>query len=220
VARTSASIEAIDLKQQFRPPRTTPKPLIQGAQTAIVVADSKDKAKNAEIPVDKHGRVRVKFHWDSKVKRSCWVRVAQIWSGQGWGAQFLPRTGQEVIVSFLEGDPDRPIITGSVYNGTHEPPYTLPDKATQSGIKSRSSKDGRQFQRDPLRGRKGQGRVLSARGKGLSRSTSKTTEPDGRARQRPACQEQEGRGQVRGGQDYHLDAGDEITSRPASPRWS
>ena len=99
-----------------------------------------------EIYTDKFGRVKVQFHWDRHGKNdetsSCRVRVAQVWAGQEWGAIHIPRIGQEVIVSFLEGDPDRPIITGRVYNGENKPPYKLPDNATQSGIKSRSSAKG------------------------------------------------------------------------------
>ena len=207
------SIEAIDLKQQFRPPRTTPKPLIQGAQTAIVISDSKDNPKNAEIPVDKHGRVRVKFHWDSKVKRSCWVRVAQIWSGQGWGAQFLPRTGHEVIVSFLEGDPDRPIITGSVYNGTHSPPYTLPDKATQSGIKSRSSKNGAAANFNEIRFEDESGKeefYLHAEKDLKVNVENDGTWTVGLDNDQPA-KNKKGAAKFVVGKTYHLDAGDEIT---------
>jgi len=135
------SVEAIDLKTQFRPPRVMPKPIVQGAQTATVVGK-----QGEEIDTDEFGRVKVQFHWDRKGKKddasSCRVRVAQVWAGQEWGAIHIPRIGQEVIVSFLEGDPDRPIITGRVYNGEHKPPYKLPDKASQSGIKSRSTKGG------------------------------------------------------------------------------
>ena len=208
------SIEAIDLKQQFRPPRTTPKPMIQGAQTAIVVSDSKDQPKNAEIPVDTHGRVRVKFHWDSsKAKRSCWVRIAQVWSGQGWGAQFIPRTGQEVIVSFLEGDPDRPIITGSVYNGSHSPPYTLPDKATQSGIKSRSSKQGADANFNEIRFEDDKGKeefYLHAEKDLKVNVENDGTWTVGLDNDSPA-KSKKGAAKFIVGKTYHLDAGDEIT---------
>ena len=99
-----------------------------------------------EIWTDQYGRVMVQFHWDrygeSNEKSSCWVRVAQAWAGKAWGGIFIPRIGQEVIVEFLEGDPDRPIITGSVYNGDNMPPYALPANQTQSGVKSRSTKGG------------------------------------------------------------------------------
>ena len=125
----------------FRPARLIPKPWVQGAQTAIVVGP-----KGEEIYTDEHGRVKVQFHWDREGKKddnsSCWIRVSQVWAGGGWGAMYVPRIGQEVIVDFLEGDPDRPIITGRVYNASQTPPYSLPANATQSGIKSRSSKSG------------------------------------------------------------------------------
>jgi type VI secretion system secreted protein VgrG len=137
----STSIEAIDARTPFRPERSTPKPVIHGAQTAMVVGPSSE-----EIYTDEHGRVKVQFHWDREGKTdensSCWIRVAQIWAGKGWGGIHIPRIGQEVIVSFLEGDPDRPIITGRVYNGDSKAPYDLPANKTQSGIKSRSTKGG------------------------------------------------------------------------------
>jgi type VI secretion system secreted protein VgrG len=134
-------IEAIDAKTPFNPSRMTPKPLIQGAQTAVVVGKAGE-----EIYTDQYGRVKVQFFWDREGKKDensgCWIRVSQLWAGKQWGAMHIPRIGQEVIVSFLEGDPDQPIITGRVYNGANMPPYDLPANMTQSGIKSRSSKDG------------------------------------------------------------------------------
>jgi type VI secretion system secreted protein VgrG len=137
----AVALEAIDAKTPFRPERRTPKPVVQGAQTAMVVGKAGE-----EIFTDKYGRVKVQFHWDrygkQDEKSSCWIRVAQVWAGKTWGAIHIPRIGQEVIVSFLEGDPDQPIITGRVYNGDSMPPYGLPANATQSGIKSRSSKGG------------------------------------------------------------------------------
>jgi len=124
----------------YRPLLRTPRPRIHGAQTAIVTG-----SEGEEVDVDEHGRVVVQFHWDRQGKNdeksSCRVRVAQTWAGKGWGAVFHPRIGQEVIVEFLEGDPNRPIITGRVYNGEQTPPYALPANKTQSGFKSRSSKD-------------------------------------------------------------------------------
>jgi type VI secretion system secreted protein VgrG len=135
------SLQAIDAKTPYRPPRSTPKPVVQGAQTAIVVG-----AGGEEIYTDQYGRVKVQFPWDREGKNNensgCWIRVAQVWAGKQWGAMHIPRIGQEVIVNFLEGDPDQPIITGRVYNGANMPPYDLPANKTQSGIKSRSSKDG------------------------------------------------------------------------------
>ncbi|HEY0942637.1 MAG TPA: type VI secretion system tip protein TssI/VgrG [Steroidobacter sp.] len=137
----AVSLEAIDAQEPFRPARVTPKPLIQGLQTARVVG-----AKGEEITTDKYGRVKVQFHWDrageSNEDSSCWVRVAQSWAGKNWGTQFVPRIGQEVVVSFLEGDPDHPLIIGSVYNAEQMPPYDLPAKQTQSGVKSRTTKEG------------------------------------------------------------------------------
>jgi type VI secretion system secreted protein VgrG len=132
---------AIDSKTPFRTPRMTAKPIIQGPQTAIVVGPAGD-----EIYTDKYGRIKVQFHWDRQGKKdensSCWIRVAQVWAGAAWGGIQIPRIGQEVMVEFLEGDPDQPIITGRVYNAEQMPPYGLPDNATQSGIKSRSTKGG------------------------------------------------------------------------------
>ena len=140
----SCRFTAMDSRQPFRPPRITPKPIVQGPQTAIVVGK-----KGEEIWTDKHGRVKVQFHWDRRGKMdensSCWIRVAQSWAGKSWGGITLPRIGQEVIVEFLEGDPDRPIITGRVYNGSSMPPYGLPDNATMSTLKSNSSRGGGGF---------------------------------------------------------------------------
>lgn len=134
----------------FRPARLTPKPFVQGPQTAVVVGKSSDVGDSddggggdgEEIWVDKYGRVIVLFPWDRAGKCSCRVRVSQDWAGQGWGAITIPRVGQEVIVSFLEGDPDRPIITGRVYNADQTVPYPLPDNQTRSTFKTRSSKGG------------------------------------------------------------------------------
>ena len=128
-------------KVPYRPPRVTPKPTVQGPQTAVVVGRAGE-----EIYTDKYGRVKVQFHWDREGKKnensSCWIRVSHPWAGKGWGAVAIPRMGQEVIVDFLEGDPDQPIITGRVYNAEQMPPYDLPANQTQTGIKSRSSKGG------------------------------------------------------------------------------
>jgi type VI secretion system secreted protein VgrG len=125
----------------YCPPCSTPKPQVRGCQTAYVVGPAGE-----EIYVDKYGRVKVQFHWDREGKNddksSCWVRVASFWAGKQWGAIHLPRIGQEVVIDFLEGDPDRPIIVGSVYNAESMPPYALPDNKTQSTLKSRSSKGG------------------------------------------------------------------------------
>ena len=137
----SCDFSAIPSAQQFRAPRRTPKPFVQGPQTAVVVGPGGD-----EIHTDKYGRVKVQFHWDrygeKNEKSSCWVRVSHPWAGKNYGAIHIPRMGQEVIVDFLEGDPDQPIITGRVYNAEQMPPWELPANATQSGILTRSSKGG------------------------------------------------------------------------------
>ncbi len=134
-------LEVIDSSETFRTLRETPKAIVRGVQTATVVGK-----KGEEIWTDKYGRVKVQFHWDrygeSDENSSCWVRVSQLWAGENWGGIHIPRIGQEVLVDFLEGDPDKPIITGRVYNEDRMPPYKLPDRQTKSGIKSRSSKGG------------------------------------------------------------------------------
>jgi type VI secretion system secreted protein VgrG len=132
---------AIPAALPYRPARTTPIPFVHGVQTAVVVGPA-----GAEIYPDKYSRVKVQFPWDRAGTKdsgsSCWLRVATQWAGTQWGTIHIPRVGQEVIVGFMEGDPDQPIIVGSVYNADNMPPYTLPDNKTQSGIKSRSSLSG------------------------------------------------------------------------------
>ena len=135
------SFRAMTTQQQFRPARTTPKPHVTGPQTAVVVGPAGD-----EIYTDKYGRVKVQFPWDRYGKKnensSCWMRVSHPWAGKNWGMIAIPRIGQEVIVDFLEGDPDEPIITGRVYNAEQMPPYALPANMTQTGTKTRSTKGG------------------------------------------------------------------------------
>jgi type VI secretion system secreted protein VgrG len=135
------SLSAIAGKTPFRPARITPKPVIQGPQTATVVGPAGE-----EIYTDEHGRIKVEFHWDryspTNENSSCWVRVAQPLAGKGWGFLALPRIGHEVVIDFLEGDPDDPLVTGSVYNADLKPPYKLPDEKTRSGLKTLSSKGG------------------------------------------------------------------------------
>ncbi|MBW2662324.1 MAG: type VI secretion system tip protein VgrG, partial [Deltaproteobacteria bacterium] len=134
-------VKCIPFDVPYRPSRDTVKPVVRGTQTAIVVGQAGE-----EIYPDEHGRVKVQFHWDREgtndENSSCWIRVSQVWAGAGWGAMHIPRIGQEVIVDFLEGDPDRPIITGHVYHGTNTPPYSLPDEKTKSTIKSNTSLGG------------------------------------------------------------------------------
>jgi type VI secretion system secreted protein VgrG len=138
------SFTTIPLSVPFRPVRVTPRPIINGVQTAVVVGK-----KGEEFWVDKFGRVKVQFFWDREGKRdensSCWVRVSQNWAGRRFGALFLPRIGQEVLVEFLEGDPDNPIITGRVYNGDQATPYNLPAEQTKVTLKTNSSKGGGGF---------------------------------------------------------------------------
>jgi type VI secretion system secreted protein VgrG len=133
------SFVAMSSEQQFRPRRATPKPFVQGPQTAMVVGPAGD-----EIYTDKFGRVKVQFHWDrygeEDENSSCWIRVSHPLAGKGWGSVSIPRIGQEVIVDFLEGDPDQPIITGRVYNAESLPPFGFPAGAVLSGVKSQTHK--------------------------------------------------------------------------------
>jgi type VI secretion system secreted protein VgrG len=135
------SFTAFPASVTFRPPRLAIKPRIAGTQTAMVVGTS-----GQEIYTDQYGRIKVQFHWDqlgtNDQNSSCWIRVSQTWAGKSWGAFVLPRIGQEVVVSFLEGDPDQPLVTGCVYNGDFPVPYTLPDYQTRTTLKSNSSTGG------------------------------------------------------------------------------
>lgn len=138
------AFQAIGKEHSYRAPATARKPIVQGPQTAMVVGKSGE-----EIWTDKYGRVKLQFHWERDGKAdetsSCWVRVQQGWAGKGWGAIFIPRIGMEVVVSFLEGDPDQPLVTGCVYNGDSMPPYELPGEQTKSTVKSNTSKGGGGF---------------------------------------------------------------------------
>jgi type VI secretion system secreted protein VgrG len=135
------NFECIPAIIPFRPLRVSPRPSVRGCQTAVVVGPAGE-----EIYTDKYGRVKVQFHWDHEGKKnensSCWVRCSHPWAGVGWGAVSIPRIGQEVVVDFLEGDPDQPIIIGRVYNAEAMPPYGLPASAVISGVKSNSTKGG------------------------------------------------------------------------------
>ncbi len=132
------SFECIPSMVPFRPARVTPIPLVAGPQTAIVTG-----ADSEEIHTDEFACVKVRFHWDrsgiTDDGSSCWLRVGQGWGGAGWGMMFLPRVGQEVVVEFLEGDPNRPVVTGRVYNGENPPPHGLPASKTVSTLKSVST---------------------------------------------------------------------------------
>jgi type VI secretion system secreted protein VgrG len=138
-ATYSNSFQVIPASVEYRPERRTPRPIATGTHTAVVVGPE-------EIYTDQYGRVRVQFHWDrgggDNPEHSCWIRVSQGWAGAGYGSIYIPRVGQEVLVNFLEGDPDRPVITGRVYNGHQVPPYPLPRQKTKSTLKSASSPGG------------------------------------------------------------------------------
>jgi type VI secretion system secreted protein VgrG len=138
------SFECLPMSVPFRPGRQRSRERIAGLQTATVVGPSGE-----EVFTDEHGRIKVQFHWDragqKDEKSSCFVRVAQVWAGLGWGFVFLPRIGMEVLVDFLEGDPDRPLVVGCVYNGKNTPPYALPDHKTRSTIRTSSSKNSDGF---------------------------------------------------------------------------
>ncbi|HWA24636.1 MAG TPA: type VI secretion system tip protein TssI/VgrG [Lacunisphaera sp.] len=157
--KVSCAFTAIPSSQTYRPPRLTPRPTIHGLQPAVVVGPSGE-----EIYTDENGRVKVHFFWDrhgkADEKSSCWLRVAQGWAGKKWGALYLPRIGHEVLVSFLEGDPDRPVVTGSVYNGENTPPYPLPAEKTKSTLKSLSSKGGGGFNEIRLEDKKGEEQIF------------------------------------------------------------
>ena len=156
-ATYATTFTAIPTSEAFRPPRVTPKPVVYGCQTATVTGPSGD-----EIHTDEHGRVKVQFHWDRRGQgdenSSCWIRVAQHWAGKQWGAVFNPRIGQEVVVDFLEGDPDHPIVVGRVYNGANMPPYV--DEPTKSTIKSNTSKGGGGFNELRFEDEKGKEQVF------------------------------------------------------------
>jgi type VI secretion system secreted protein VgrG len=134
----NGTYELLPSDRPFRTVPLTPKPRIHGIQTAKVVA--KKGEDKEEISTDEHGHIWVQFYWDREPKKSCPIRVAQSWASKQWGEQFIPRIGMEVVVEYLEGDPDRPLVTGCVYNGDNKVPYALPDHKTQSGLKSDSSK--------------------------------------------------------------------------------
>jgi type VI secretion system secreted protein VgrG len=137
----NGSYELLPHDREFRAPLVTPKPVVYGPQTAKVVARPNNDSEEIDVDDDGFGRIRVRFHWDRDDKRSCWVRVAQMWAANKWGTQFIPRIGMEVVVEFLEGDPDRPLVVGTVYNGDNKHPYSVPDNKTQSGFRSDSSKN-------------------------------------------------------------------------------
>jgi len=136
------SYELQKCERRFRAPLVTPRPTVYGPHTARVVGET-NKGEEGDIDVDEFGRIFLRFHWDrEKETTSCRTRVAQMWAGKNWGGQVIPRIGQEVVVEFIEGNPDLPLVTGTVVNDQHKPPYDLPQNKTQSGLKSEST-DGR-----------------------------------------------------------------------------
>jgi type VI secretion system secreted protein VgrG len=143
-------VRAIEASVPFRPAHRTPRPVAAGPESAVVVG-----TEGSEISTEKYGRIRVQFHWDKEHEKnedsSCWMRVAQPWAGADFGFQFIPRVGHEVLVSFLNGDPDQPVVVGSVYNDDNQPPFKLDKHCTQSGIRTRSSKGGGKEQYNELR---------------------------------------------------------------------
>jgi type VI secretion system secreted protein VgrG len=155
----SVHFSVIPADTTYRPERTTSKPMIYGPQTAIVVGPAGE-----EIYTDDQGRVKVQFHWDRQGKKdeksSCWIRVSQPHAGAGFGAVSLPRIGEEVIVSFLDGDPDRPIITGRVYNGANPAPHGLPDNKTKSSVKTNSTPGGGGYNELSFEDKKGEEEVF------------------------------------------------------------
>ena len=139
--QVSTRFEAVSKTRPYRAPPPPPRPPVAGVQTAVVTASAGE-----ELTVDKYGRVHVRFHWDRVGKTddtsSCWVRTMMPWSGKNWGMVALPRAGQEVVIQFEEGDPDRPLCVGMLYNTDTMPPYPLPEQATRTGLKTNSSKGG------------------------------------------------------------------------------
>lgn len=127
--------EFVRADKPYAPPIVTEVPRIHGPQTAVVVG-------NGEIDVDEYGRIKVRFHWDREGDNSMPCRLAQVWSGKDWGGIYIPRVGMEVVVQFLEGDPDQPLVIGTVYNSDNMPPYPLPGDKTMAGIKSKTVSGG------------------------------------------------------------------------------
>ena len=151
-------VRAVPGSCQFRLANITPRPLIRGPQPARVAGE-----QGQEITTDQYGRVKVKFPWDRRAEEdensSPWLRVAQVWAGPGWGGLFIPRIGQEVIVQFAEGNPDRPVVIGALYNGDNQVPYTLPDNKTRSTVKSNSTLGGGGFNEFRFEDKKGEEEV-------------------------------------------------------------
>ncbi|MEQ8767496.1 MAG: type VI secretion system tip protein TssI/VgrG [Planctomycetota bacterium] len=153
------TFECLPIERPFRPARSRRRPRITGPQTARVVGP-----EGEEIHVDELGRIKCSFHWDRRSPRnensSCWIRVARSAAGKGWGTVHHPRIGQEVVVEFLEGDPDRPLVVGSVYNGECRPPFELPANKTVSGLKTDSTPEAEGFNELRFEDRAGQEQIF------------------------------------------------------------
>ncbi|HVK70362.1 MAG TPA: type VI secretion system tip protein TssI/VgrG [Polyangium sp.] len=149
-----ATCRAVWTEHPYKPPQKTPRPVVQGLQSAVVQGP-----RDREVFTDEHGRVKVRFFWDSEAKddeqTSCWIRVSQVWTGAGFGIWTIPRVGQEVLVGFLEGNPDEPIVVGHVPNALTPPPYPLPGNQTRTVLRSRSTPDGDGFNEISFEDRKG-----------------------------------------------------------------
>jgi type VI secretion system secreted protein VgrG len=154
----SGAFDLLPSSVPFRAPRMTPHPRISGPQTAIVV-DERDQGSK-EIEVDKNGRILVRFHWDYRKDLSRRVRIAQTWAAKKWGTMAIPRVGQEVVVEFLEGDPDQPLVVGAVYNASNMPPYDLPKEQTRTVFKSNSSTGGNGYNEITIDDNKGKEEIL------------------------------------------------------------
>jgi len=158
-SRYTNRITAVPFSVSYRPAISTPKPLIKGSQTAMVTGPAGE-----EIYTDEHGRVKVQFHWDREgqmdEQSSCWLRVSQSAAGGAFGGLFLPRIGEEVIIDFLDGNPDRPLVTGRVYHGQNRVPYPLPENKTVSTIKTNSTKGGEGFNEIRIEDKKGEEQIF------------------------------------------------------------
>ncbi len=163
-------ISAIPFDVPFRAPLTTPVPYVHGCQTAIVSGPDGE-----EIYTDQYGRIKVQFHWDRVGQRdeqsSCWMRVSQLFAGKQYGSMFIPRIGEEVLIDFLEGNPDRPMVTGRLYHGLNRAPYPLPDNKTMSTIKTNSSKGGEGFNEIRIEDKKGEEQLFTHAEKDLEQMT-------------------------------------------------
>lgn len=227
-AHYSNSFSALTADTPYRPPLRSPRPLVEGPQTATVVGPA-----GQEIHTDPYGRIRVSFHWDRRSKAdeasSCWVRVAQSLAGGRWGGMAIPRVGMEVVVAFLEGNPDRPIVTGCVYNADNMPPYPLPGNKTRTVLKSRSTPKASGFNEIRLEDKAGGEQVfiqaqrdldlrIRARRRALVGGSDHLSVSGDRRARVGGNDSQDARRdiRIRAGEDWSLDAGTDIDIRAGS----